>query len=94
LLKLLVGGCLTLATTVIITALSTIGYGWAFGFGKVSGITNYNEYFWSLSLTIFLLIFSVVSIYVAINFLTRSIGSGLILTFIFTIMMGLVPGVF
>jgi len=94
LLKLLVAFCLTLITTVIITAMSVSGYSMIFGFGAIAGITNYGNYFLMLSITIFLLIFSVVSVYVAIDFIVKRIGAGMIWTFIFTIAMGLLPGVF
>ncbi|WP_125761818.1 ABC transporter permease [Companilactobacillus hulinensis] len=94
LMKLLVVFCLTLISTVIITALSTISFGGYFGFGSIAGINNYDYYFWMISLTVFLLLFSVISVYVAINFMVRSTGSGIIWTFIFTITMGLLPGAF
>lgn len=94
LVKLVVAFCLTLITTVIITALSVTGFGMYFGFGNISGIGNYGNYFWMVSLTVFMLIFSIISAYVAINFIVRSIGSGLIWTFVFTMAMGFLPGVF
>lgn len=94
LLKLLVAFGLTLISTVIITAMSVSGYSLVFGFGSIAGITNYGNYFLMLSLTIFLLIFSVVSIYVAIGFMVRTIGASVIWTFVFTISMGFIPGVF
>lgn len=94
LLKLIVAFFLTLVTTVIITAMSMGGFSIFFDFGSIASISNYDVYFWKVSLTVFLLLFSVVSVYVAINFVTRSIGTGIIYTFVFTIMMGLLPGVF
>lgn len=92
--KLLVTFCLTLISTVIITALSIVMFDMYFGFGDIAGIDNYNLYFWTLSLTVFLLIFSVISIYVAINFIVKSISLGIIWTFLFTIGMGFLPGFF
>jgi len=92
--KLVVAAVLTIVAAVLVTGLSMLGFGLTFGFGDITGITNYGQYFGLVSLTLLALIFSVVSIYVAIGFMTQSIGSAMIWSFIATIGMGFVPGAF
>lgn len=92
--KLLVAFVLTLIAIVLVTGVSILGFTGYFGFGEFQGIPNYSTYFWQISGVLFCLIFSVVAVYVAISFITQSIGSGMIWSFVYTIAMGFLPGVF
>lgn len=92
--KLVVAGGLTLVAMGLSVVISMIGFGATFGFGTVAGVANYGQYFWLVTLALFGLIFSVVTIYVAISFMTQSIGSAMVWSFVLTIGMGFVPGVF
>lgn len=92
--KLAVTLGLTALTVIVVTGLSMLGYGLVFGFGKIAGVTSYDVYFWLVLVTLFSLLAAGVAVYVAISFMTQKIGPALIWSFVYTIGMGLVPGVF
>ncbi|AKP65773.1 hypothetical protein FC99_GL001082 [Levilactobacillus koreensis JCM 16448] len=92
--KLVIACELTLGAVILVTGLSMIGFGSVYGFGEVAGVDNYGQYFWLVALTLFLLIFSVVAVYVEISFMLQSVGVAMMWSFIFTIAMGFIPGIF
>lgn len=92
--KLVTAMLLTLGSVVILTVIGMISFTIVFGFGEISGISDYLWYSIKSFSTLYLLILSNVSIYVMITFLTKNSGISLVWSFLYTIATGFGAGIF
>jgi len=92
--KLTVATLLTLVGAILLTALGMVSFSVTFGFGEVAGISPYVSYAIKTFATLYFLILSNVSIYIAIGFMTKNSGISLIWIFLYTILVGFGAPVF
>lgn len=92
--KWLIAAGVTLLSMIIITLIGVIGYGAAFGFGEVAGVTDYMGYAVKVVIVQSFLMLSVTSVFVMLAFWTRSSAMAIVWTSLFTIGTGFVPGIF
>ena len=92
--KWVIAAFLTLIGVFLMTIIGIISYSIEFGFGEVTGISNYYRYAIQSFCTLYLLILANVSIYVMISFLTKNSGISLIWGFLYTIATGFGAGIF
>lgn len=92
--KFLIAGLLTLFGVIVMTAIGMVSYSFVFGYGEVTGISDYVTYAVQSFSTLYVLILANVSIYVMISFLTKSSSISLVWSFLYTIGTGFGAGIF
>ncbi|MHA6481751.1 ABC transporter permease [Paenibacillus sp. strain BS8-2] len=86
--KFVVASIISFIGVLLLTASGMIGYSFAFGFGDIAEISHYASYAFQAFITLFLLIWASVSIFVMVGFLTQNSGISLIWNFLITIGTG------
>lgn len=92
--KLATAGVFTLVGVILLTLVGVASYSLVYGFGGIEGIQNYMIFTVKTFTTLYFLVFSTVSIYVMIGFMTKSSGASLIWSFLYTIGTGFGAGIF
>ena len=92
--KFITAALLSFVGVILMTAIGMISFTIVFGFGDVPGISEYYWYAFKTFSTLYLLILSTVSVYVMISFLTKTSGTSLVWSFVYTIATGFGPGIF
>ncbi|WP_373892091.1 ABC transporter permease [Weissella confusa] len=94
LVKLGVAMVLSIMAAVILTAVTVGGYTLFFDFGHVAGFDSWWTFAWQSLLVEGLLVLANVAVYMMIAIIVRSVGPTLIVSFLYTLGTGFVPGLF